>query len=116
MLALFVVSGLVYRDYRNKQRNNLLLNAQQKVINDKNASLEKILSDKDKLLFEKDLLLKEVHNRVKNNLHIVMSLLESQSAYLRITRQSVLFWKARTGYVKEQRHIVCSIFPEKLHF
>jgi two-component system, sensor histidine kinase PdtaS len=75
VLALFLVSGLVYNGYRNKKRSNLLLNAQQKEINEKNISLESTLLDKD-------LLLKEVNHRVKNNLHIVMSLLESQSTYV----------------------------------
>ena len=75
VLALFLVSGLVYNGYRNKKRSNLLLNAQQKEINEKNISLESTLLDKN-------LLLKEVNHRVKNNLHIVMSLLESQSAYV----------------------------------
>jgi len=81
-LALIIISGLAYVGYRNKRRSNLLLNVQQREINEKNASLEKTLAEKDTLLADKDLLLREVNHRVKNNLHIVMSLLDSQSAYL----------------------------------
>lgn len=66
---LLIILLLLYNHYRVKQRTASQLN-------EKNISLEKLVT-------EKELLLREIHHRVKNNLHTVMSLLETQSASLK---------------------------------
>lgn len=68
IVVMAVISFLIYRIYMQKQAAN-------KIITHKNELLQQLLNGKEWLL-------KEVHHRVKNNLHTVICLLESQARYL----------------------------------
>ncbi|MDN3548867.1 tetratricopeptide repeat-containing sensor histidine kinase [Mucilaginibacter aquaedulcis] len=102
MIMSLIIIGVGYGRFRAKQRSNLLLETKQKEITSKNIRLEKLLHDNE-------LLIREVHHRVKNNLQVVMSLLSSQSVYLRD--------EAALAAVMESQHRVqaMSLIHQKLY-
>jgi two-component sensor histidine kinase len=134
---LLLMLGLIYNRYRLKRRSNKLLESQQqvlqnqqKVIGEKNSHLSELLREKDSLIGEKDSLLvqkdtlltekdllltekewllKEIHHRVKNNLQVVMSLLDSQADSLQD--------KAALSAIQESQHRVqaMALIHQKLY-
>jgi len=68
MILMAVIAVLLCWLFWSKLRSN-------RVITRKNEQLQQLVKDKSWLL-------KEMHHRVKNNLHTIVSLLESQSSYL----------------------------------
>lgn len=91
---MLVVLGLLYNGYRLKKKNNHQLTVQKQEIDNKNTHLQQ-------LVVEKEWLLKEINHRVKNNLQIVMSLLNNQCFYMQ-DAQALLA-------IQESQHRVHSI-------
>jgi len=73
---MLVISILFYTSYKAKKRSSEVLTVQKNEIDQQNSLLQKLVK-------EKEWLLKEVHHRVKNNLQMVISLLTTQSYYLK---------------------------------
>jgi two-component sensor histidine kinase len=122
-LMLLLLLSLSYNRYCIKKKSNRLLETKQQEINQKNQSLQQVLVEKDclikdrenlllhkdALLEEKEWLLKEIHHRVKNNLQIVMSLLNTQAAYLKDS-------KALSAIQESQQRVhAISLIHQKLY-
>jgi len=76
IVAVLLFAGVLYYLYRTKSNNNKKMEAQQRIINQKNDTLTQLVR-------EKDWLVKEIHHRVKNNFHTVIGLLATQSQFLK---------------------------------
>jgi two-component system, sensor histidine kinase PdtaS len=81
-VLLCMIAGLTFYGFRNKQPSNKKLLAQLQEISLINQTLQLTVTEMGDLLIEKEWLLKEVNHRVKNNLHMIISLLESQAMFL----------------------------------
>ena len=74
VLLLLIITVLLYRQYENKQKSTRVISQKNDLITQKNKQLQHLVQ-------QKEWLLKEVHHRVKNNLHTVICMLQSQAAY-----------------------------------
>ena len=75
-ILVLIAGGIFYRQSIIRKKLN-------KEILAKNRRQEVLLSRLNRLLSEKQWLLKEVHHRVKNNLHTIISLLNIQAEFLK---------------------------------
>ncbi len=108
MVILLASGGLLYKQYRQKQKSAALIAETNKVISQKNQAITQKNEALEQLVTEKEWLLKEVHHRVKNNLHTVICLLESQAAYLESDAR-------QANEVSQQRIYTMSLIHQKIY-
>ncbi len=108
LVILLASGGLVYKQYRQKQKSAELIAETNKVISQKNLDITQKNEALEQLVTEKEWLLKEVHHRVKNNLHTVICLLESQAAYLESDAR-------QANEVSQQRIYAMSLIHQKIY-
>jgi len=101
LILITIVLMLVYGRFRLKKRLHDTLVKKKAEIDLAYRELETNILQKNKLILEKEGLLKEVHHRVKNSLQLTISLLNSQSYYLEN--------QAAIDAIKESQHRLKSI-------
>jgi two-component sensor histidine kinase len=106
--VLLVSGGFFVRHYNIRQRAFRIIGKQHAVITTKNEEI--LLKNKklESLIQEKEYLLIEVHHRVKNNLHTVMSFLSLQSKYLKGEALAAI-------KISRQRIYAMSLIHQKLY-
>ena len=90
-ILFFSLSFFVKESRRKEQKINTLLEIESKAAKELSIKTTNLKS----LLIEKDIMLKEIHHRVKNNLQVITSLLSLQNNFIEETKVKAIFQKSQ---------------------
>ncbi len=109
VILLLLAIAIGYSRYRLKQEKNRQLEIKQAELEKERHEVSRQNVELSRLLNENEWLLREVHHRVKNNLQLVKSLLDSQSSYLKD--------ESAQNAIRESQHRVqtMSLIHQKLY-
>ncbi|WDF79032.1 histidine kinase dimerization/phosphoacceptor domain -containing protein [Mucilaginibacter sp. KACC 22773] len=106
--VLLIGGGFFVRHYNIRQKTFRIIGKQHAVITTKNEEILIKNKELEGLIQEKEYLLIEVHHRVKNNLHTVLSFLSLQSKYLKGEALAAI-------KISRQRIYAMSLIHQKLY-
>ncbi|MFA6246946.1 MAG: sensor histidine kinase [Mucilaginibacter sp.] len=104
-LLTIVIIGLHFNSYRLKKKSNGLIENLSNHISLRQVELDLLSNEKEKLFVENEILIKEIKHIIKNNLELIISLINTQVAYLSANK----YFEA-LQYCQQRKQVITLIY------